>query len=147
MGEIDMDNYYGGFGTRRKRNLNLSNRNEVNSGTSNHGINWGSYETEDEDESKYNHDTFTNIETEDEALRDDIEEETLEVFQIEGKPFKLKAVAGKKKFSDTHVRFTTYLEKDLHNTIQLMNKQGYFDSITQFINDSVKAYLLEHYSA
>lgn len=51
----------------------------------------------------------------------------------------------KQKFEDTHHRYTSYLETDLYNTIQRLNKQGDIQSIAAVLNDAVFEYLSTYF--
>lgn len=136
-GEYKLEEFKDGFGARRKRAaFNVSDRTNNSDGVTYHGIQWGNENQQKEDFKELEYKSEEEIE---------LNEGSLDVAKIDGIAFKLKTTTSKKKFSDTHVRITTYLEKDLHKTIQLMNNQGYVDSITQIINDSVKSYLLDNY--
>jgi vesicle coat complex subunit len=64
---------------------------------------------------------------------------------IDGKPFVPKPMKKKQTFADTHVRITTYLEKNIHQIIRMLQSQGQIESITKFVNDSVKEYLMNNY--
>ena len=44
-----------------------------------------------------------------------------------------------------NVRVTTYLEKNIHQIVHMLHKQGHIESITKFVNDSIKDYLMNHY--
>lgn len=61
-----------------------------------------------------------------------------EVFQP-----KIIDINAKPKFKDTHTRVTTYLENNLHVIIKLLQDHGQIDSISGFINDSIKYYLMK----
>lgn len=64
---------------------------------------------------------------------------------INGKPFVNKKILKKHTFTDTHVRITTYLEKNVNQIIRMLHKQGQIESITGFINDSIKDHLMNNY--
>lgn len=65
---------------------------------------------------------------------------------LNGQPF-VPIKAGKKQtFADTHVRVTTYFEKNVHQIIRILQDQGQIESITKFVNDSIKAHLLNEYN-
>ncbi len=136
-GECKLENFQSGFGARRKRFIDVSDRANNSNGITYHGIQWENDNQQKEDfkELDYHESDEENI----------LIGESSDIVRIDGIPIKLKPTNNKKKFSDTHVRITTYLEKDLHQTIQMMNNQGYINSITQIINDSVKSYLLDNY--
>lgn len=65
---------------------------------------------------------------------------------INGQPFIPKQIKKKQPFAETHVRITTYLEKSVHQIIRILQKQGQIESITKFINESIKAHLLDEYN-
>lgn len=69
-----------------------------------------------------------------------------EHFILDGKPFRVKSQKRKQSFAETHVRTTTYLEKNVHQIIRLLQNQNQIESITKFINDSIKHYLTTKYS-
>jgi hypothetical protein len=49
-------------------------------------------------------------------------------------------------FSETHVRFTNYLEKEIADRIEELRKAGRLDrSMTRIINESVRKYLDTYY--
>lgn len=138
------------FGTRRKRNIDLSRfqREEYSS-----GINWGNNK-ELREETGFEEETVEGIEEmeveeaepSDEWSADtDSTELNGEQLYLNGKLFKMKSKSTKQSFTETHVRITTYLEKNVHQIIHLLQKQGQIDSITKIINDSVKEYLMNNY--
>lgn len=63
---------------------------------------------------------------------------------IDGKVFvpNLAPTQGKPTFKESHTRTTTYLENNLHILIHLLLEHGQIESITAFINDSIKYYLM-----
>lgn len=138
------------FGTRRKRNIDLSRfqREEYSS-----GINWGNNK-ESREEMGFEEEIVEGIEEmeveeaepSDEWSADtDSTELNGKQLYLNGKLFKMKSKSTKQSFTETHVRITTYLEKNVHQIIHLLQKQGQIDSITKIINDSVKEYLINHY--
>ncbi|MBE4907872.1 hypothetical protein IMZ08_07370 [Bacillus luteolus] len=70
-----------------------------------------------------------------------------QVHYLNGKVFIPKTKQKKQSFSETHVRITTYLEKDVHQIIRILKKQGQVDSITKLVNESIKEYLLQEYNS
>ena len=64
---------------------------------------------------------------------------------INGEVFmpKIIDVTEKPKFKDTHTRVTTYLENNLHVIIKLLQEQGQIESISGFINESIKYFLMK----
>ena len=60
---------------------------------------------------------------------------------MDGKPIRIQAAGKEKTFEETHVRFTSYLEHDLHIVVQALKKQGQIRSITELVNESIKHYL------
>lgn len=64
---------------------------------------------------------------------------------IDGKPFVLKQMQKKQSFNESHVRITTYLERNLHQIIHMLLEQGQIESITSLINESLKSYLLNEF--
>lgn len=69
---------------------------------------------------------------------------TKEQWMIDGKVFipKLEPIQEKPTFKESHTRITTYLENNLHVIIQILQEHGQIESITGFINDSIKYYLM-----
>ncbi|MFD2679257.1 hypothetical protein [Bacillus seohaeanensis] len=153
-----MDGYYG----RRKRNLDLSHLKQP---LPNNDLDHTEYELEED---------FEEIELEpeedEEELEEGYEEEIIEYEEpseeeqvivnsqstdvneiaanplfIDGKPFVPKPIKKKQTFAETHVRITTYLEKNIHQIIRMLQSQGQIESITKFVNDSVKEYLMNNY--
>lgn len=142
-------NHDGYYGTRRKRNIDLSKfRDEKPSSSSLH---WGSNEEEEmeyEEELEEGEEEVEVDETEstdewDSHIENDQTEQ--EQLYLNGKPFHVKQQPKKQSFNETHVRITTYLEKNVHQIIRMLQKQGQIESITKFINDSVKDYLMNQY--
>lgn len=68
------------------------------------------------------------------------------VFLIDGKPFIVKEQTKKPTFHESHVRVTTYIDKNVHQIIKMLLAQNQIESITKLINDSVKAYLQSEFS-
>jgi hypothetical protein len=139
-----MDHYDGYYGMRRKRNIDLSRFRQQDTVTK---PNW---DEEIELEEGYEYEEIEEVE---EEKKEEQDEETKDEsndhppLYLDGKLFVPKKKLQKKQsFSETHVRVTTYLEKNVHQIIRILQKQGHIDSITQFVNDSIKAYLLEQYS-
>jgi hypothetical protein len=153
-----MDGYYG----RRKRNLDLS---RLKQPLPNNDLDHTEYELEED---------FEEIELEpeedEEELEEGYEEEIIEYEEpseedkviinsqstdgndiaakpllIDGKPFVPKPMKKKQTFAENHVRITTYLEKNIHQIIRMLQNQGQIESITKFVNDSVKEYLMNNY--
>jgi len=141
-----MENYYG---TRRKRNIDLSRYRQPNSPSA-------YWDEDSEVEVGYEYEEVLEYEEEDKpdvALMDEgdaSDEETEDpghntALMLNGKPFVLKQQATKQSFNDTHVRVTTYLEKNVHQIIKMLLAQNQIESITKFINDSVKDHLMNKY--
>lgn len=100
---------------------------------------------------------YEEIELENEEYEMKVEKENVQIAEInttsnqennqlfiDGKPFVPKQIQKKQSFNETHVRITTYLEKNLHQIIHMLLEQGQIESISKFINDSVKEHLLRH---
>ncbi|PKG24280.1 hypothetical protein [Niallia nealsonii] len=125
-----MDDVY--YGMRRKRNIDLSRFREqevkLEEG-------YEEYEEELEDEDSEIECTYA-------STRDESEEMLL----LNGKPFIPKIKPKKQSFSDTHVRITTYLEKNVQQIIRILQQQGQIESITKFVNDSIKEHLMNKYN-
>jgi predicted nucleotide-binding protein (sugar kinase/HSP70/actin superfamily) len=134
-----MDNFgYYGYGTRRKRNIQFQ-REETSA-----GIDWGNNEELEEGMEEEEGEEAEQSEEIDTSL-EDYEDLNQEQPYLNGKPFKMKSKPVKQPFTETHVRITTYLENNVHQIIRMLQKQGQIESITKFINDSVKEYLMNHY--
>lgn len=140
-----MDNYGGYYGMRRKRNIDLSRFRHEEPSTS---IKWG-----EELEKGYEYEEV--IEYDDgEASQEDVHERSnegkndeneKEVLLLNGKPFVFKEIPKKETFAESHVRVTTYIEKNLHQIIRMLQKQKQIKSITRLINDSIKDHLMNKY--
>jgi hypothetical protein len=145
-----MDSYYG----RRKRNIDLSRFR----GQKQNDDNWSEMveleegeeieleEGEEEYEIIDSHgdeDVDVGVDVEIEYGKSDQMEQS---FFLDGKPFVPKIQPKKQSFADTHIRVTTYFEKNVHQIIRILQKQGQIDSITKFVNDSIKEYLLNNYN-
>lgn len=77
---------------------------------------------------------------------EEVDESKKEEFMLDGKPFVPIQKNRKLTFEESHIRITTYLEKDCHLIVRMLLKQGQISSITALINESVKAYLLNEFS-
>jgi len=137
-----------GYYERRKRAFDSSNMNSKD--TAVHTIRgWNHEKSEsyakelEEDEEEYE------VEEEDYDYEDVLEteesEESHSDFLIDGKQFIPKTGMKKLTFADTHVKLTTYVEKNLNQIIRMLQKQGQIESITKFVNDSIKENLLNNY--
>jgi hypothetical protein len=159
-----------GFNTRRKRNIDLSHLRESLPQTN---MDWENEEVveleEDyeEVEMELDNDEYEE-EYEDEEVDVDVhvdvgvDESSEEVVTksnqwsdgdngqdtqmfINGKPFVPKQIPKKQTFADTHIRITTYLEKNVHQIIRMLQDQGQIESIAKFVNDSIKEHLMNRY--
>ncbi|WP_433744948.1 hypothetical protein [Falsibacillus pallidus] len=129
------------YGTRRNRNINLSHFRKENQVAS---IAW---ENEDKLEEGYEYEEIDDIEGENQVEMESVSDgNSQEYFSLDGKPFKLKHQSRKQSFSETHIRTTTYLEKNVHQIIRMLQQQNQIESITKFINNSIKYYLTTKYS-
>jgi hypothetical protein len=149
---------FGGFGSRRKRNVDLSKVRSVfseNTKTS-HGLHWETaeedfekdtmveeeHEIEIEDDEGEPRGRSYNVQTEtDQTHLLNSEEDDREILRINGREVHIGTVNKKAKFEDTHVRFTSYLEKNLYVVVRQLKKQGSISSITELVNESIKQYL------
>ena len=157
-----MGEYYG-FNTRKKRNIDLGgakkplpptdedlNQGELEEGYEEIELENDEIELEEDDEE---------IELENDEYEMELEKESVQIEDanivtskqdnqmfIDGKPFVLKQIQKKKSFNETHVRITTYLDKNLHQIIHILLEQGQIESISKFVNDSVKEHLLSQYN-
>jgi len=132
------------YGMRRRRNIDLSRfRNEETSA----GIHWENNEEPDEEVLEYGEEIVEEeIECSDEwSSHTNSHQTDQEQLYLNGKPFRVKQQPKKQTFNESHVRITTYLEKNVHQIIRMLQKQGQIESITKFINDSVKDYLMNQY--
>lgn len=131
--------YYG----RRKRNFDFSRFKESSPSTS---IKW---DDEPELEEGYEYED-EGVEEEEQRVEEYNKNDNFSNEQqlfLDGKPFVLKQKPKKESFAETHIRVTTYLEKNVNQIIRMLQKQGQIESITHFINESIKFYLMEQYSA
>lgn len=144
----------GGFGTRRKRNLDLSevpnNKTEIMT-----GIWWG--------DEKKNVPVQDDIESgwEDQDVEDISEPSPVSaqntkkpsnhpefftskngILSLNGRPIRFQGTGSEKSFEETHVRFTSYLEHELFIVVKALKKQGHIRSITELVNESIKHYLV-----
>lgn len=145
------------FGTRRKRNIDMS-RFDQRRNSSVHSLEGYFNQTTDQEELEEAYEEiiedseeyeveeveFEEEEEEEEENDDELvvayplqedESQAPSVFMIDGKPFVPKPMQRKESFQDTHVRVTTYLEKNVHQIIHMLQKQGQIDTITSFINE------------
>ena len=156
-----MENYYG---TRRKRNLNYSGNCPVESGS----INWDrDAELEEGEEIELEEDDDMELEADEEGEEIDYDEgedanddvgvnedvtddenqtDKGQLFYLDGKLFVPKGQKKKQSFAETHVRVTTYFEKNVLQIIRILQEKGQIESITQLVNDSVKAHLIQKYN-
>jgi len=67
------------------------------------------------------------------------------IFQIDGKPFKIKLQNTRPTFQESNTRITTYLENNLYAIVRILQQKKEIESIKAFLNDSVKYYLQEKY--
>lgn len=65
-------------------------------------------------------------------------------WMIDGKVFvpNLAVRQSKPTFKESHTRTTTYIDNNLHILIHMLLDHGQIGSITAFINDSIKYYLM-----
>ena len=129
------------YGMRRKRNIDLSAH-----------LSPSVWKEEVELEEGYEYEEIEDELEEDgqEAAREETYEFTTRSeadhpLYLDGKPFVPKQLPKKQSFADNHVRITTYLDKNVHQIIRMLQKQGQIDSITKFVNASIKHYLLTEY--
>ncbi|GGJ76733.1 hypothetical protein GGR02_002889 [Anoxybacillus voinovskiensis] len=92
----------------------------------------------DEGEEATEHESFTQASSKFSTTND-------QAFVLNGKPLMLKEATKKATFAETHVRVTTYLEKNIYQIIQMLRTHNQIESITKLINDSVKEYLMKKY--
>lgn len=152
---------YGGFTSRRKRNIDLSSvKEKFNQGQiSTYGINdnaWANQKKEntgadyntidiEEDEEEIINDSFEDNESKGQEELPDPKKNYTPSLSIDGREINIAKLNKKAKFDETHVRFTSYLEKNLYSVIQLLKKQGHIDSITELVNESIKFYLTSNH--
>jgi hypothetical protein len=139
-----MEGYYG---VRRKRNIDISRYQEQ--------VTKSKTEREEEIELEEGYEEY---EEEDYEVESEVEVpgivnaydrtrgEQEELLMLNGKLFVPKIQPKKQTFSDTHTRVTTYLEKNVHQIIKILQQQGQIESITKFVNDSIKDHLMSKYN-
>lgn len=134
------------IGNRRKRNLNLARCYQTESiekdAWEQEELEEG-YEMEEIEDTDLESKEWKDSETQEEVTHGKLEQET---FFLNGKIFIPKQKQKKETFADSHVRITTYLEKNVHQIIRMLQKQGQIESITKLVNDSIKEYLMKEYS-
>lgn len=147
------------YGERRKRNIDMSrferkdktlsifkDKNEEDSDE--YQVDNGEYDYEEiiinSDEELEEAEEELNEEIEDDEVEDEVKKDTKQLY-IDGKPFVPKQKKRKPTFEESHVRITTYLEKDIHMIVKMLIEQNQ-TSIKALINESVKAYLLSEFS-
>lgn len=148
-----MGEYYG-FNTRRKRNIDLGGAKKPLPPTDE---DWTQGELEEGYEEIELENEVIELENDDYEIK--VEKENVQIDEInttssqqnnqmfiDGKPFVLKQIQKKQSFNETHVRITTYLDKNLHQIIHMLLEQGQIESISRFVNDSVKEHLLSQYN-
>ncbi|MFD1734997.1 hypothetical protein ACFSCX_00325 [Bacillus salitolerans] len=137
-----MNQYYG---MRRKRNIDLSRQSQ----SLGHDYQYEVELEEDKEvvELEEGYEEIEEVEEYEEEvhLPDDYQSEQ-NYFMLDGKPFKLKQQFKKESFSETHVRVTTYLDKNIHQIIKMLQHHKQIESITKFINDSIKDQLMNKYN-
>lgn len=134
-----MDSFgYNGYGTRRKRNIQYLSKETTA------GIDWGSNEELEEGMEEEEIVEAEQSEEIDSSMGDN-EHLNQDQLYLNGQPFKIKSKPVKQSFAETHIRVTTYLEKNVHQIIRMLQKQGQIDSITSLVNESIKAYLLSEF--
>ncbi|UGB30585.1 hypothetical protein [Metabacillus sp. B2-18] len=136
------------YGARRKRNIDLSKHrphlNPIQTKAEEEAELEEGYEYEYEEiEGELVEEEMVTQHDYNEAINR-VESEGKQMF-IDGRPFIPKQQQKKQTFDDTHVRITTYLEKNVHQIVRMLQKQGQIESITKFVNDSIKAYLLNEF--
>jgi len=150
-GGNEMNEYSGGFGSRRKRNLKLIPDHERPSESVYRNTGWHNepvplLEEEDieviEEETAYD---IEDIEVEDQSFGKDAEQQPTELF-IDGMKFVPKRKPKKELFMETHIRYTTYINKDVMQIIRLLHESEQIESITHLINQAIKEHLLNHYN-
>lgn len=137
---------YYGFNTRRKRNLDLGGAKKPLPSTEE---SWSHGELEE----GYEEIEIENDEYEMESEKENVQIEETDLIRskqnnqlfIDGKPFVPKQMKKKQSFNESHVRITTYLDKNLHQIIHMLLEQGQIESISKFVNDSIKENLMNKY--
>jgi hypothetical protein len=136
---VENSNGYGGFNSRRKRNL---------SSQSPFGIDWNRKPSTESNEGDTAVAIGRKTKGEEPIGNRPFEEPTssqanARIVRIGGSEVQIIPQPKKAKFEETHVRFTSYLEKDLHQIIQELRREGVISSVTELVNEAVKAYLLK----
>jgi hypothetical protein len=133
------------YGERRKRNIGLSSDQQS---IQKKQLSADEYDWKDDDETELE-EGYEEIEeykeNEDEELVQEQNETGNTSFLIDGKPFVVKQQAKKPTFQESHTRITTYLENNIYSIVKILQEQDQIESITLFINKSVKHYLMDKY--
>lgn len=146
-----MNEYNGGFGSRRRRNLSLIPDHDRPSESVYRNTGWHNesipqVEEEDiegiEEETAYD---IEEIEVEDQSFDRNAEQQPKELF-IDGMKFVPKRKPKKELFMETHIRYTTYISKDVMQIIRQLHEGEQIESITHLINEAIKEHLLNHYN-
>lgn len=146
-----MNEYSGGFGSRRKRNLKLIPDHERPSESVYRNTGWhnepvlqvGEEDIEEiEEETAY---VIEEIEVEEQSFGKDTEQQSTELF-IDGMKFVPKRKPKKELFMETHIRYTTYINKDVMRIIRLLHEAEQIESITHLINEAIKEFLMNNYN-
>jgi hypothetical protein len=130
---------YGGFNSRRKRNWSSS---------SSFGIDWNREPRIEFHEGENKDDTVTINEKAEIVApspnpaqeKSTFSQARSTIVQIGGREIQVTLQPKKERFEETHIRFTSYLEKDLHQLIQELRREGLISSVTELINEAIKAY-------
>jgi len=142
---------YGGFGSRRKRNISLIPENERTGESVYRNTGWHNepvLQVEEEDIEVFEEETACDveeIEVEDQSFGKDAEQQPKELF-IDGVKFVPKCKPKKELFMETHIRYTTYINKDVMQIIRQLDEGEQIGSITHLINEAIKEHLLNHYN-
>jgi hypothetical protein len=138
------------YGERRRRNINLFSDDQIQKQTvsieEEEWVEEESFELEEGSELEEGYEYEESYsKNDDAALVEHQTENKPTVFLIDGKPFVVKEQAKKPTFQESHTRITTYLENNVYSIVKILQEQGQMDSITSFINESVKHYLVEKF--
>ncbi|WP_438316078.1 hypothetical protein [Sporosarcina sp. FA9] len=146
-----MNDNNGGFGSRRRRNLSLLPDHDRPSESVYRNTGWHNervIQVEKEmiaevaEETAYE---LEEIEVEDHLFDRDADQQPKELF-IDGMKFVPKRKPKKELFMETHIRYTTYISKDVMQIIRQLHEGEQILSITHLINEAIKEHLLNHYN-
>jgi hypothetical protein len=137
------------YGTRRKRNIDMSRFYREDETKKYSATGWINEKSEEDTELEVDYEEVEEITEYDSDTDEDVEETSEEgsgQYFIDGKQFVAKEKPKKALFMETHIRYTTYIDKNVMRVIRLLQENGQIESITTFINDGIKEHLFHKYS-